>query len=213
VRVIAATNQDLSLAVKAGRFREDLFYRLRVLPVSLPPLRERRSDIPILVSHFIERHRIRFGRPPLSLAEEAMMHLWSYDWPGNVRELENLMEQLVILVEGGVIGPDDLPPYILREPAKARGVVPTLSKEGINLKRLISDIEEQLIEQALRLSGGRKRAAARLLGLKRTTLLAKLRRQQPKDETDPGHVPVFSACEEETDEDDSDDGDESLDVE
>src|SRR6516162_9041211 len=101
-RVIAATNTDLMAAVKKGKFREDLFYRLQVVPVLVPPLRERRSDIPLLVDFFLERNRERFGGQ-WSITREAMVHLWSYNWPGNVRELENLIERMVILSDGPVI--------------------------------------------------------------------------------------------------------------
>ena len=112
VRVIAATNKDLTLQVERGLFREDLFYRLEVIPVHLPPLRERRSDIPMLIGHFLAQQSEKYGRPPVAITEEAMVHLWEYDWPGNVRELENLMERLVILCDDGTIRTEDLPATI-----------------------------------------------------------------------------------------------------
>ncbi len=176
VRVIAATNKDLEGEVAAGRFREDLFYRLNVVPVSLPPLRERRSDVPLLVEHFLAKHTQRHGRAPLSLTEEAMVRLWDYAWPGNVRQLENLVERLVILADG-VIGAQDLP-----LPLRAfitRSAIPrmTLEESGVDLNLVVEEFENGLISKALTRTNGNKQAAARLLGLNRTTLVAKLRRR------------------------------------
>src|SRR5689334_675568 len=103
VRVLAASNKDLAAEVEGGRFREDLFYRLQVIPIVMPPLRERRSDVPLLITHFLEKHNKKRGGRPVTMTEEAKVHLWEYDWPGNVRELENLLERLVILSEDGTI--------------------------------------------------------------------------------------------------------------
>ena len=176
-RIIAATNTDLMTAVKKGKFREDLFYRLQVVPVMVPPLRERRSDIPLLVDFFLERNRERFGGQ-WSITREAMVHLWSYDWPGNVRELENLIERLVILSEGPVIDVAMLPEnlkngrcHIAEVPMAAE-----LGEGGVDLNALVRELEGRMINEALKLAGGNKQAAARLLGLKRTTFSAKLRR-------------------------------------
>lgn len=176
-RVIAATNTDLMAAVKKGKFREDLFYRLQVVPVVVPPLRERRSDIPLLVDFFLERNRERFGGQ-WTITREAMVHLWSYDWPGNVRELENLIERLIILSEGPVI---DV--ALLQENIKnGRGslaetpMVAEIGEGGVDLNALVRELEGRMINEALKLAGGNKQAAARLLGLKRTTFSAKLRR-------------------------------------
>lgn len=176
-RVIAASNGDLTGMVKRNAFREDLFYRLQVVPITIPPLRERRSDIPILVDHFLERARARLpaGRVP-RVGEEAMVQLWSYDWPGNVRELENLVERLIILCEGDVINPQLLPSNISSGMQIAGDIPVSLDEKGIDLSALVRKIEGRLINQALRQAGGNKQAAARLLGLKRTTFAAKLRR-------------------------------------
>ena len=177
VRVIAASNKELAAEVEAGNFREDLFYRLQVIPIVMPPLRERRSDIQLLVRHFLEKHnRKRPGRPA-EIAEEAMVHLWEYDWPGNVRELENLLERLVILSEDGRIDVDHLPPSIRSFISEKKIPRPTLTEEGIDLNRAVEEFEYRLIDEALRRTKGNKQAAARLLGLKRTTLVAKLRRK------------------------------------
>jgi transcriptional regulator with GAF, ATPase, and Fis domain len=175
-RVIAASNNDLAAAVKRGAFREDLFYRLQVVPIIIPPLRDRRSDIPLLIEHFIgkanertETHRI------VTVSQEAAVRLWSYDWPGNVRELENMIERLVIMCEGDVIESSALPPNI--GPAPTHVTVPDkIPAAGVNLNALVRELEGRLINEALKQTGGNKQAAARLLGLKRTTFAAKLRR-------------------------------------
>jgi DNA-binding NtrC family response regulator len=176
-RVIAATNSDLMAAVKRGKFREDLFYRLQVVPVVVPPLRERRSDIPLLVDFFLERNRERFGGQ-WSITREAMVHLWSYDWPGNVRELENLIERLVILCDGPVIDVDLLPENLRtgRCGLAEAQIAAEIGEGGVDLNALVRELEGRMINEALKLAGGNKQAAARLLGLKRTTFSAKLRR-------------------------------------
>jgi DNA-binding NtrC family response regulator len=176
-RVIAATNADLMTAVKKGKFREDLFYRLQVVPVVVPPLRERRSDIPLLVNFFLERNRERFDGQ-WSVTREAMVHLWSYDWPGNVRELENFIERLVILSEGPVIDVALVSENLnLSRPSLAETNVPAeIGEGGVDLNALVRELEGRMINEALKLAHGNKQAAARLLGLKRTTFSAKLRR-------------------------------------
>ncbi len=184
VRVIAATNKDLAHEVEAGRFREDLFYRLQVIPIMLPPLRDRRSDIPILIEHFLHKHNE--GRPyPITISEEAMVLLWEYDWPGNVRELENTLERLVILADSPVVRPDQLPANIRSFLSEKKIPRPKLSEEGMDLNAAVEEFENRIIDEALRRTKGNKQAAARLLGLKRTTLVAKLRRKRDADYTAP----------------------------
>jgi transcriptional regulator with PAS, ATPase and Fis domain len=178
LRVIAASNKELANEVEAGRFREDLFYRLQVIPIVMPPLRERRSDIPLLIQHFLDRHNRKRPGLPARISEEAMVHLWEYDWPGNVRELENLLERLVILSEDGQIGMEHLPPGIRSFISEKKIPRPTLGEEGLDLNTAVEEFENRLIEEALRRTKGNKQAAARLLGLKRTTLVAKLRRRK-----------------------------------
>jgi transcriptional regulator with PAS, ATPase and Fis domain len=177
VRVIAASNRDLAAEVEKGRFREDLFYRLQVIPIQLPPLRERRSDIPILVQYFLDKYNAKQAGAPCRIADDAMVHLWEYDWPGNVREVENLVERLVILSEDGVIRVDNLPANIRSFISEKKIPRPTLTEEGIDLNQAVEEFEYRLIDEALRRTKGNKQAAARLLGLKRTTLVAKLRRK------------------------------------
>jgi len=178
VRVIAASNKELAAEVDAGNFREDLFYRLQVIPIVMPPLRERRSDVPLLVRHFLEKHNHKRQGRPARITEEAMVYLWEYDWPGNVRELENLLERLVILSEEGHIGVDHLPPTIRSFISEKKIPRATLGEEGLDLNTAVEEFENRLIEEALRRTKGNKQAAARLLGLKRTTLVAKLRRRK-----------------------------------
>jgi transcriptional regulator with PAS, ATPase and Fis domain len=178
VRVIAATNKELHQEVERGTFREDLFYRLQVIPIIMPPLRERRSDIPLLVEHFLDRHNRKRTERPAQILDEAMVHLWEYDWPGNVRELENLLERLVILSEDSFIRVDSLPSNIRSFISEKRIPKPTLSENGLDLNSAVEEFENRLIEEALRRTKGNKQAAARLLGLKRTTLVAKLRRRK-----------------------------------
>lgn len=176
-RVIAATNADLSAAVKKGAFREDLFYRLQVVPVFIPPLRERRSDIPLLIEHFLARVRERPPGRNWTVSQEAMVHLWSYDWPGNVRELENMIERLVILGEGPVIDTSLLPTNLIGRARLEETRIPaSLDRRGVNLNALVRELEGRMINEALKQTSGNKQAAARLLGLKRTTFAAKLRR-------------------------------------
>ena len=177
VRVIAATNKDLNAEVKANRFRDDLFYRLQVIPVTIPPLRERRSDIPLLIEHFLRRHNE--DRPyPITISEEAMVLLWEYDWPGNIRELENVIERTVILSDAPVIRPDALPGNIRSFLSEKKIPTPTLSDDGMDLNAAVEEFENRMIDEALRRTNGNKQAAAKLLGLKRTTLVAKLRRKR-----------------------------------
>jgi transcriptional regulator with PAS, ATPase and Fis domain len=176
-RVIAASNSDLVAGVKKGTFREDLFYRLQVVPIAIAPLRERRSDIPLLVEHFLARLRDRFVGRRWTVSQAAMVSLWSYDWPGNVRELENMIERLVIMCEGEVIDADLLPPAMVATTrASENHVSPTLTEGGVNLNAMVRELEGRMINEALRQTAGNKQAAARLLGLKRTTFSAKLRR-------------------------------------
>jgi DNA-binding NtrC family response regulator len=177
VRVIAASNVDLAASVAKGTFREDLFYRLQVVPIVIAPLRERRSDVPLLTEHFLQRIRDRQPRRELAISREAMVALWSYDWPGNVRELENMIERLAILCEGSTIDMSILPENLVESVRPATPPIKVkLSDGGVNLNNLVRELEGRLINDALKQTAGNKQAAARLLGLKRTTFSAKLRR-------------------------------------
>jgi two-component system response regulator PilR (NtrC family) len=177
VRLIAATNADLSRMVREGTFREDLFYRLNVVALQLPPLRDRSEDIPLLVARFIEKLQpAGDGREPVVVSQDAMRRLMAYDWPGNVRQLENVIERALALGGGRRrIEVEDLPPDLRAESAPL-AVAPRLAESGVDLPALVLDFERQLIDQALARTEGNRGAAARLLGLKRTTLVEKLRR-------------------------------------
>ncbi len=184
VRVLAASNKELFDEVNKGRFREDLFYRLQVIPIRVPPLRDRRSDVPLLIDHFLDKMNTRRPQGPVRISDEARVQLWEYDWPGNVRELENVIEQMVVLADGDSVDAENLPPSIRRFVAGKHNPTPALSDEGFDFNRAVEAFENQLIVEALRRSGGNKQAAARLLGLKRTTLVAKLRRRRDGDEVE-----------------------------
>jgi len=184
VRVIAATNRNLEEAVAAGRFREDLYYRLRVVPIEMPPLRERPEDVPLLVDGFLTHLHGAKGLPRFRITEDALAVLQAHSWPGNVRELRNLLEHLVVLgSDDGLIRREDLPPELSRErkpDALAGWVSPPwdFDGQGIDFNRAMASIEDRLIARALDLSGGNKKEAARLLNLNRTTLIEKLRRKR-----------------------------------
>lgn len=164
VRIIAATNRDVETAVKSGSFRTDLFYRLNVVPIHLPPLRERREDIPLLVNHFIQEYSRIYGVEPKWVTPEALQRLVEYDWPGNIRELQNAIERAFALSSQPEITPKDLPAAILRdpEPADASDPLP------------LEEVERRNILAALHRSGGNKNEAARILGIDRQRLYRKI---------------------------------------
>jgi DNA-binding NtrC family response regulator len=176
VRVIAATNSDLQRMVADGQFREDLYYRLNVIPVHIPPLRERRDDIPLLVQHFLEKFR-GGGPAAVTVSQEAMRRLMSYAWPGNVRQLENATERAVAFGGSrGQIEAADLPPEVAgAEPPSVSGPL-ALPDDGMDLDAFVANIERELIQRSLERTGGNKGQAAKLLNLKRTTLVEKLKR-------------------------------------
>lgn len=180
VRVIAATHRDLEKAVLEGKFREDLFYRLNVIPIRIPALKERRDDIPLLISHFLDRFVSADRSNEISFAPLTMELLMGYDWPGNVRELENVIERLVILRGGNEILPEDLPAKIFRSNPLATQHYKTLFElpdAGVDLKQILSDIEDSLIMQAMNRTQGNKNQASKLLTLNRTTLIEKMKKK------------------------------------
>ncbi len=177
VRIIAATSSNLEQMVKDGTFREDLYYRLNVIPINLPPLRERREDVPLLVQrfieHFCETHKLELK----SVSTQVMKALMAYDWPGNVRQLENIVERMVALTANRpAILPADLPAEIQNR--ESLNFVPLIEipEEGINFQNVVTDMERELILQSLRKTNGNKKLAAKLLNLKRTTLIEKIKR-------------------------------------
>ncbi|NDD62671.1 MAG: sigma-54-dependent Fis family transcriptional regulator [Acidobacteria bacterium] len=176
VRVIAATNKNLGEEIEKGRFRQDLFYRLNVYPIHLPPLRERKDDIEQLVAYFIDRYQQKSGRRVSGISDRALLMLRAYNWPGNVRELENCLERAVIVAAGRVINESDLPETVRehRSPLVS-GVI------EITLPKKMDEIEEAVINHTLLLTNGDKAKAARLLGIGRKTLYRKLEEYRQED--------------------------------
>jgi two-component system, NtrC family, response regulator PilR len=175
VRIIAATNVDLRQMMEEGRFREDLFYRLHVISIQLPSLRERKDDIPLLAQHFLGKYGEENKKGALELAPEALDLLMAYDWPGNVRELENVIERAVVLASGARIGIDLIPDHVRKTPdfQAPQFIVPP---EGISFKDVITDFEKRLIESTLEAAGGVQKRAAELLHIKPTTLNEMIKR-------------------------------------
>ena len=171
VRVVAATVRDLREEVDEGRFREDLFYRLNVLPLRVPPLRERREDIPLLVDHLIERNNARLGTRIRGLDDKAKRLILAYRWPGNVRELENVLERAMVLADGDVLSDADLPER-LREPDPVQVV---LGAGELSIKKTARYMEETLIKKALEKTGGNRTQASKLLEISHRALLYKIK--------------------------------------
>ena len=178
VRVIAATSKDLAQEMKHNTFREDLFYRLNVIPIVMPPLRERRSDIPTLIDHFLaEQNRKRPEYAPVKFGADVIVLLGEYDWPGNVRELENIVERMVVLSEDAMILVESLPNDIRQFVWEKQIPKSTIAEKRLDFNGAVELYENRLIDDALGRTHGNKQAAAHLLGLKRTTLVAKLSRR------------------------------------
>jgi transcriptional regulator with PAS, ATPase and Fis domain len=176
VRIIAATHRDLEAAMGEGSFRQDLYYRLQVIPIYLPPLRERRADIPPLLDHFVRKYSERDGKEIRGITPEARHLLLTYDYPGNVRELENIVERAVVLCRRGIIGLEDLP-LTLREGGRREGE----EEEGL-LPRAVANLERELIRKALQSSAGNQSRAARHLGISERVLRYKLKKYGLKGE-------------------------------
>jgi transcriptional regulator with GAF, ATPase, and Fis domain len=178
VRVVAATNCDLAERVRAGRFREDLYYRLNVVPMCMPPLRHRRGDIPLLAAHFVDKICRQEEIAPKVLAPDAIENLCAGSWPGNVRQLENSVEMAVALSgDRRMLTASDFPVFadIPRKPIAAEGPLVAVPDSGLDYEQTLAVIERSILAQALQKTGGNKKAAAEMLGLKRTTLSAKVR--------------------------------------
>jgi transcriptional regulator with PAS, ATPase and Fis domain len=183
VRVISATNADLEEMVEKGLFREDLYYRLNVIPISLPPLRDRHEDIPLLARHFLRKICDDMNRPQMNLTSSALAALESYEWPGNVREMENAIERAVALADHLTIDRDDLPPKIVGKAQVASFIqTPEIPNDGLVLPEVIDTMERAMITQAMHKADGVKSRAAALLGIKRTTLVEKIKRMAPDPE-------------------------------
>jgi DNA-binding NtrC family response regulator len=179
VRVIAATNQDLEFAIREKRFREDLYYRLNVIPIEIPPLRERREDIPQLLHHFLDAmNREKSKGADTTISQGALDTICEHSWPGNVRELENLIERLVILRGEGEICVEDLPRTFTQRPAAVRAGAPRIPAGGLAFNEVVDHFEADLILQALEQTHWNKNRAAQLLGLNRTTLIEKIKKKR-----------------------------------
>ena len=178
IRIIAATHRDLEQAVKQGLFREDLYYRLNVIPITIPPLRERRSDIPLLTHHFMKKFNRGKKQNVKGVSPESMNHLLRYQWPGNVRELENIIERLVILKGEGIIEKEDLPEKLLGTEWTEGTPSLEIPESGISFNTAVSEFERKLILRALNKTNWIKNRAAKLLQLKRTTLIEKMKKIQ-----------------------------------
>ena len=180
VRVIAATHSDLTKMVADGSFREDLFYRLNVIPVQLPPLRDRREDIPLLVQHFLQKLAGEAGRGAVTISQDALRRLMAYQWPGNIRQLENACERALAFSQGrSQIDVPDLTPDIQNQAAPTDSSDVWFPDDGLDFERYIEAVELSLIRRSLERTQGNKRQAAKLLHLKRTTLIEKLKRLEP----------------------------------
>jgi two-component system response regulator AtoC len=180
VRVIAATHSDLARMVADGTFREDLFYRLNVIPVQLPPLRERREDIALLAQHFLQKLAPEAGRGPVTISQDALRRLMAYHWPGNIRQLENACERALAFSQGrSQIDVQDLTTDIQNQPAPVDSSDVWFPDDGLDFERYIEGVELSLIRRSLERTQGNKRQAAKLLNLKRTTLIEKLKRLEP----------------------------------
>ncbi len=176
VRIVAATARDLATEVKKGRFREDLYYRVNVLPIALPPLRERKEDIPLLVDHFIEKYNRRLGTSITGVTKEAMNLLLNYRWPGNVRELENVLERAMVLADGTMIDTKDLPPNLLTDiVAESQVQPPWLDESILSIKKSSKILEKELIRRALAKTKGNKTQAAQILEISLPALLYKMK--------------------------------------
>jgi two-component system, NtrC family, response regulator len=175
VRVIAATNKELKEEVEAGRFRPDLYFRLNVVSVEVPPLRDRRSDIHSLVAHFVNKFGDKLGKKIREVEPEVMTALYGYSWPGNVRELENVIERAMVLCRGDVIRPADLPPELRESPEIEEGLDTLISWEK-TLGETLDVIEERMIRQALKRAGNIQAQAAKALGISRSNLQYKMKK-------------------------------------
>ena len=186
VRVIAATHRDLEEAIRRGSFREDLYYRLNVIPIEVPPLRRRKEDIPLLVEHFLARMNEEKGRQIEGIHPAALERLVEHDWPGNVRELENLIERLVVLRGRGTVELDDLPAALRRSASAPLLALPDLGPDGVAFNEIVERLETHLILQALERTSWNKNRTAQLLGLNRTTLLEKIKKKKLEPTEVPG---------------------------
>jgi len=181
IRLISATNIDLEKQVKIGQFREDLYYRLNVIPIHLPPLKERRGDIPQLARFFADKICKEMNRPMVSIGHDVIQAMEAYDWPGNVREMENIIERAIALTDSLALDCEDLPSDIYKGWPNTSPTAPQITSKGIDMNQAIADIEREMIKQAMILGKGVKARAANLLKINRTTLVEKIKRLEIKN--------------------------------
>ncbi|MEE9612729.1 MAG: sigma 54-interacting transcriptional regulator, partial [Desulfatiglandales bacterium] len=177
VRIIAATNKNLTAAINKGKFREDLYYRLNVIPIKAPPLKQRKSDIPLLIDFFMKKFQKGNSKKIISFDTEAMDAMHDYSWPGNVRELENVLKRLTILCDNEVVSFDDLPEHMQEDSISIHTAEEDVLEEGLTLDEAVRDYEKRIIVEALEKSNWVKTKAAKLLNIKRTTLVEKIKKQ------------------------------------
>jgi transcriptional regulator with PAS, ATPase and Fis domain len=177
VRIIAATNKNLTIAINKGKFREDLYYRLNVIPIKVPSLKQRRSDIPLLIDYFMKRFQRGKTKRITGFSPQAMDAMVGYGWPGNVREVQNVIKRLTILCDNEVVGFDDLPDHIQQNSRSVQPAEEDIFEEGLTLDQAVKDYEKRLILEALEKSSWIKTKAAKVLNIKRTTLVEKIKKQ------------------------------------
>jgi two-component system response regulator AtoC len=188
VRILAATHRNLKALVEDGQFREDLFYRLSVVTVSLPPLRERKEDIPLLVEHFLKKQCAKYQIPAVSVSDEALEVLGQHNWPGNVRELENVVEHLVVLGKGEVVRPEHLPADIRQRRSRIANISLKLPEEGISLE----DVEKEILLQALEKHDWHQTKAARYLSISRKTLIYRMEKYGLTPPNEKGEIQIVA---------------------
>lgn len=177
IRIVSATKEDIQQLIKENRFRDDLYYRLNVVPIELPPLRNRKDDIPLIINSFCNTFSEKYKCPKKVVSNKALKALISYDWPGNIRELHNILERIHTLADSArIITLNHIPGYILSNSEKENAETGKWNGNGLDFNRIISEVEKDLINKALKKTNGNKKEAAKLLGLKRTTLIEKLKR-------------------------------------
>jgi transcriptional regulator with PAS, ATPase and Fis domain len=184
VRVLAATNESLGEKIATGQFREDLYYRLCVIPIEMPALRERVDDIPLLVTHFLQKNASQTGTEPKKIDQKAIEALQAYRWPGNVRELENAIERACALCDGGIIKPHDLPPQVLRQGGVPAPSGPSTLPVGRTLDDYVREIERAFIEETIKFNGGNREKAAKMLAISMATLYRKLEVKKNRGEAE-----------------------------
>ena len=177
VRIIAATNKNLTISINKGKFREDLYYRLNVIPIKVPPLKQRKSDIPLLIDYFMKKFRSEKQNLIKEFSNEALEDMMGFDWPGNVRELENVIKRLTILCDNEIVQVDDLPEHIQRITRSLKPDEEDVLDKDLNLNEAVKDYEKRLILEALEKSNWVKTKAAKLLNINRTTLVEKIKKQ------------------------------------